>query len=246
MVFSPLRDRNIPLYALLCGVLVLNIGLWFTSRDIRPSWANVPPVTSERAALGIALGDRQFGYRTIGLFLQNLGSTGGQDQNLRDYYYDRLAGWFFLADALDAESNFIPVLAAFYYGVVRDPGRLAHVVDYLSVVGQRPQPHKWRWLAHAVFIARYQMNDLNRALELAHTLAALPSDDLPFWAAQMPVFIMNAQGDKQAAYSMMVGMLASGVDKMDPTEIRFIRDYVCDRILTPEQAARDDLCTAGR
>lgn len=246
MMMAALRDRHLPLYGLFCLILVLNIGLWLRTHDLRPAWGNVPPVTTERATTMMALGDQQFGYRMIGLMLQNLGSTGGKEQGFQTYNYGRLGEWFGLASRLDPESNFVPALAAYYYGATRKVADLTPIIDYLAAVGHQPQKQKWRWLAHAVYLARYDQGDLNKALMLANQLAALPRDDMPPWARQMPVFVMNAQGDKQAAYALMMGILSSGVKDMSPTEIRFIRDYVCDQILTPEQAAREELCLATK
>jgi hypothetical protein len=244
---NALDQRNLPLYLLFCMILMLNIALWFYSRDLRPTWGNVPPVPGIAAAERSTLGDRQLAYRTIGLSLQNLGSIGGHDQLFENYNYERLRDWFFLADKLDHNSNFIPALAAYYYGATKKLSDLTPVIDYLEVVGQRPEPHKWRWLAHAVYLARFQQGDLNRALDLAHKMAALPRNDMPIWTRQMPAFVMNAMGDKQAAYALMMSILAnSNVEEMDPAEVRFIRDYVCDRILTPEESAREKLCTATK
>ena len=238
--------RLIPLYAGFCLILILNIGLWLYSRDLRSQWGNVPPVMSEASAAMATGGDRQFAYRVFAMMLQNLGMIGGKDHKFGEYDYNTLREWFFLESNLDPVSNFIPALAAFYYGSTKDAEDLTPVVDYLAVIGQRPEPHKWRWLAHAVYIARYQQGDMNRALELAHLLAGLDRDDMPPWARQMPVFVMNAKGDKQAAYAMMMGILASSADKMSPIEVRFIRDYVCGQILTPDEAAREPLCADVR
>ncbi len=232
----------LPLYLSFSFILALNIALWTYSRDLRLQWSNVPPAPSTKSATMAALGDSQMAYRTIGLMLQNFGSIGGTVQRLQDYRYDRLKDWFFLEHGLDPESNFVPALSAYYYGATHKISDLSPVIDYLEVAGQGPQPQKWRWLAHAVYLARYQQSDLNKALELANLLAGLKRDDMPKWARQMPAFVMNAQGDKQAAYAMMKGILASSGKDMTAVEIRFIQDYVCHQILTQEQARQDSLC----
>lgn len=241
---TPADKRNLPLYIVFCIILVLNIGLWFYSRDLRPTWGNVPPVPGVRAAERMTLADPQMAYRMIGLTIQNLGAIGGKDQSFQNYNYGRLRDWFFLEDQLDPLSNFIPALAAYYYGATQKISDLTPVIDYLEVVGQRPQPQKWRWLAHAVYLARFKQGDLNRALDLANKMAALPGDDMPIWSRQMPAFVLNAMGDKQASYALMMSILSENVDDLDPAEILFIRDYVCGRILSPEESAREKLCTA--
>jgi hypothetical protein len=243
---SRLKDRNIPLYALFCLILILNIGYWYKTRDLLTQWSNVPPVTSQGTLERMGLSDAQFSYRLMAMFVQNFGSTGGRDQHFSLYDYGRLSGWMRAGVALDPKSNLMPALAAYYYGAVNHHDNFRAIVDFLAEVGQQPQPHKWRWLAHAVYLARYQMNDLAYALELAEKLAALPRDDLPFWARQMPAFVMSAQGDKAAAYALMMGVLATEAQNLNPTEVRFIRDYICDQLLTPDQAAAEGLCAATR
>ena len=119
---------------------------------------------------------------------------------------------------------------------------LTPIIDYLEVIGQRPQPHKWRWLAQAVFLARYSQNDLNRSYELAMTLANLSTPDMPEWTRQMPAFILVARGDKELAYNMLMNMLQSDGDKMDPAEIGVIRDWICDKILPPDEARIHTVC----
>ena len=230
------------LYAWLFLFLMLNILVWTYSRPLQPVWGNVPPPISQRNALNLSLGDSQMGYRVIGLMLQNLGNSGGVSKNLQEYDYGRIGKWLFLATALDPVSNFAPALGAFYFGATSKGEDLTPIIDYLVVVGHQPQKQKWRWLAHAVYLARFVQNDLELALTLAQQLADLPRDDLPFWARQMPVFVMTAKGEKEAAYDIILETLKSGVDDLQPTEIRMLRDYACDRVLTPEQAALNPLC----
>lgn len=239
-------SSHIALYCMLFFFLALNIALWTQTKSMRPIWGNVPPVPSNSMASGLALGDKQFAYRLVSIMLQNIGNATDSTKPLSEYNYDTLKGWLFLADYLDPASNFVPSLAAYYYGATQDKKDLTPVIDYLEVIGQRPESQKWRWLAQAVYLARFEQNDYQRALELANKLVGLPRDDLPLWARQMPAMIMTASGQKAAAYEMMMETLVSERDNMSPSEILFFRDYICDRILTPVQAAQNDLCTKTR
>ncbi len=230
------------LYLCFTAFLLLNILVWTHSRPLQPTWGNVPPAISHRNAVNVSLGDTQMGYRVIGLMLQNFGNSGGVSKSLKEYDYNHVADWLFLATSLDSISNFVPALGAFYFGATSKGEDLTPIINYLVVVGHQPQKQKWRWLAHAVYLARYVQNDLGLALTLAQQLADLPRDDLPFWARQMPIFVMTAKGDKEAAYDIIMETLKSGVDDLQPTEIRMLRDYTCDRVLTPDQAAINPLC----
>ncbi|MCB1531503.1 MAG: hypothetical protein KDJ35_01405 [Alphaproteobacteria bacterium] len=235
-------------YLELCftAALALNVLVWFYARDISARWLNVPPVPSSVSASGAALGDQQFAYRSIGIMLQNLGDTGGRSTPLKNYDYKRLSGWFNLMDTLDPQARFAPFLAAFYFGVVEAPEKLPPLVDYLAMVGQRSGVENWRWLAHAIFIVRWQMHDLDKALALSYKLAALNEPDLPLWARQMPVFVLNAKGDKAEAKSMMLQILQTSADTMNPNELNFTKDYICSRLLDAQQAAQTALCSSQK
>jgi hypothetical protein len=226
------RHLYLPSFVL-CLFVFLNALFWQQSHRILFKWPNVPPAPQYEQARLMALGDEQLAYRYNGIVLQNMGSEDGQMAALQEYDYNRLKNWFFLEDALDPVSDFIPVLAAYYYGAVNDKEKLDEVLDYLAVIGQRPYNEKWRWLGHAVYLARHQQKDNDRALELAYKLAANKDPDLADWAKQMPAFILQAKGDSELAYDIMLSLLVSNADKMHPNEVFFMKDYIC-RTLLPE------------
>ncbi len=226
--------------------LIGNAGLWLVLRQTQAKWMNVPPVPGKNAVYASALGDGKFAYRSLGIMLQNLGDTGGRSTSLHEYDYDALGRWFFLMDSLDHRSNYLPYVAAYYYGALEgEPDKLRNVVKYLHAVGLSIKNEKWRWLAHAVHLARFKMNDLNLSYSMAKELAALadePGADLPNWARQMPAFVLNQQGEKEAAYQLMLEILSSVGDKLHPNEINHTRGYICEQILTPEEAKDNPIC----
>jgi len=220
----------------------LNSLLWLQLKPLQAEWINVPPVPAIETAAMLALGDTQLAYRVNGLMLQNIGDIGGRSTPLDQYDYERLGPWFMLQHQLDPVSNYMPYIAAYYYGATQRPEDVGPIVDYLELVGDSTEGIKWHWLAQAVHLARYNLNDLDRALELAHKLAALDRPDLPHWARQMPAFVMMEQGDREAAYEMLVLMLHSDHDQMSQAEVNFLISYICERIMEPEEAARLELC----
>lgn len=239
MSASSLRTRVFVVFAF---VLCANMALWWHSHTIRSRWTNVPPAPSGNGAVFLTLGDTQFAYRAIGMSLQNFGDTGGRTTPLKDYDYPSLSRWFFLEDQLDPVSNYVPMLAAFFFGGTSRPDQVSRVVDYLETVGSRPEGEKWRWMAHAVYLARHVQQDKARALDLARKLSENRNPDMPAWTRTMPALILNEQGSKEAAYQIMTGILKKSVDSLDPAEVRYIRDYICDDILSETQASGNALC----
>lgn len=233
---------SLPLYLLFLAALLLNWCFWRQSHTVFSKWDNVPPAPSETAASFAGLGDSEIAYRMFGYFLQNLGNVGGDFEPLKLYDYASLEQWFFLTQTLDDRANYVPFLAAYYFGGVEDsPDKIGHVVTYLADNGQKLYPQKWRWLAQAVYLARYKQNDLPKALSLANTLASLKTDTAP-WARQMPAFVQLQMGHKEAAYDIMLQMMQSEMDKLPPQEINAMKDYICTRTLSKEEAAKNRLC----
>lgn len=211
----------------LAVVVLLNLAVWFVSKDARVGWAGVPPVPDKNGLLMATLGDDQLAYRFSALTLQNLGDAGGRVVPLNSYNYERLKGWFFVFHELDPRSNFVPMIAAYYFGATHDPENSLHIVDFLEVAGQDHRREKWRWLAQAVYMARYRAEDMDRALDLAHQLSDMGQEhlELPLWTRHMPSFVLAAQGEKQAARDLMEVILGSA-EGLHPTEIKFMQDYL--------------------
>lgn len=232
---------------LVCLCLVLSVAahvmLWNQVRLVQSEWSNVPPAPSTAGATLGTLGDKAFAYRTIGLMLQNIGDTGGRTTNLGEYDYDALEDWFILENTLDPNSNYIPFLASYYFGAVDDKDSIKPVINYLEHIGYQDRGQAWRWLARAAFLARYTQQDQDRALELANKLASMQTRvDLPIWAREMPLFILHAKGEHQAAQAIIEETLKSEIDTLHPNEINFLIDYLCNRILDADQAKAHPFC----
>ncbi len=239
-----MRSRFV-IYLLCLIAFIAHAGFAFSARHTQASWANVPPVPTKQGATMLALGDPQFAYRAIGITIQNLGDVGGRTTALKDYNYERLGQWFYLQDSLDPRSNFIPLLAAYYFGATQNPDDLDPVIDYLATIGQRDYGEKWRWLAQAAYLARFDQNDLDKAMELAHILAGLNYEGMPIWASQMPAFIAAAKGDKETALGLMLSLLRDKSGALHPNEVNFIVDFICNRLLDKDESATYPLCQNG-
>ncbi len=236
------RPGQHTLWLALCVLIALNVSIWASVRDVQSRWLNVPPAPSHRAMSAAGLGDRQLAYRIASVTLQNLGNVGGRAERLQSYDYNNLKNWMLMTWQLDPISNYVPYLAAFYFGAVDDKEKLKRIVDYLELAGSGTEGQKWRWMAQAAYIARYKLNDMDRAYDLATKLAASPEKDLPDWARQMPAVILNVKGDREAAYALMLNVMKSGAATMPAQEMNFMRHYICDKILKPDEAKANSLC----
>lgn len=230
------------LYFLFALAIVLNFCFWANARLLKLEWLNVPPAPTFLQAVGSSLGDAQLAYRYNASLLQNFGSTGGRNQTLDSYNFDTLAEWFFLQDKLDSRANISPYLAAYYYGGAQTGENVRPLIPYLKQASYSPYPGKWRWLAHAVYLARHRVGDLDLAVALAQDLANHPDENKPIWTRQMVAFVHYAQGSNQAAYDILKSIMIAEVDTLPPQEIFVMKEYICQKLLTEEEAKADPLC----
>jgi hypothetical protein len=220
---------QIALFVVFCCCLVL----WQATYHQREKWPGIPPAPDAARAEMYGFGDTQLSYRNIGLMLQNAGDEGGRVTNLALYDYRIIHGWLWLTYALDPHANYVPSLAAYYFGATPDHKEQAYLVDYLAKEGETEGFEKWRWLAHAVYLARFEMKDQIKALELADRLAALKDPDMPIWTKQMPAFVLSKVGRKKAARDLML-TIAATTKNIDPNEINETCWYIEHNLREPD------------
>ena len=241
--YSAMTKQTNFLSILLVMAVLANSLVWFYARDMQSKWIGVPPVPKMTGGLG----DAQTSYRQHGLVLQNMGDMGGRFTPFKLYDYDALGKWLFYLDKLDGQSDFVAYLAAYYFSNTPDTEKLRPIINFLRMAGTRnPESgEKWRWLAQAIFLAKYKLKDLTLAGDLADELAKIANsrDDMPVWTYNMKAYILNDMGEKQAAFVMLTSVLANNSDKLDTAEITSTVAYICEQILDEEQAKQNELCT---
>ncbi len=241
-------DLAKPLMAGLCGILAVQFILWLgTNRAVSP-WPNVPSPPSGDLYLLAGGGDSGFLYRIGGYMLQNMGDMRGEYTNINTYDFRNLVDWFYLMGDMDPVSNYVPTLAAFVYGSAQDKEDIRRVVAYLRQAGNIENApgakEKWRWLAHAVFLARHKLEDDALALDIAEDLAAKyrPGTGMPNWVRRMRPLILSEMGEKQMALMLLTDMLTSGAGQMRPQEVYVVKEQICIRVLEREEARALDMC----
>jgi hypothetical protein len=203
---SPGRRRG---RLLLLLALLAHGALAWHHRGLQAGWSGVPEPPPAALAPLLTLGDEQLLYRSASFGLQNMGDGGGRTTPLRDYDYARLEAWLGLLDRLDPQASYAPTLAGLYFGQTPEPEDLRRIVRYLTAVGARDPTRHWRWLAHAVYLARHRLHDLPLALEVARHLAGLAGAEAPLWVRQMPAFALAEVGEREAARDLLETILAS-------------------------------------
>jgi len=190
----------------------------------------LPPPPSAQALRLASFGEPQAAARIAMLYVQSRGH--------RDLDYHRLVGWLQAILELDPRSAYPLFAAARIYAEHPDPARSRLALEFVYQAFLRDPNRRWPALAHAALLAKHRLKDLGLARRYAaaidrHTTAR----DVPLWARQMEVFVLEAMGELEAARIMLGGLLQSGrID--DPAELRFLAERLKElesRLSTPRQ-----------
>jgi hypothetical protein len=147
-----------------------------------------------------------------------------QPFSLRDLDYDRLQGWLGVLLELDPRSQYPLFAAARIYAEHPDAARSRAMLDFVYRQFLLDPDRRWPWLAHGALIAKHRLRDLALARRYAaaidrHTTAS----DVPLWARQMEIFILEDMNELEAARIMLGGLLESSRIQ-DPAEARFLQE----------------------
>src|SRR5258706_302221 len=104
-----------------------------------------------------------------------------------------------------------------------DPARVRLMLDFVEREFLRDPDRRWPWLAHAALVAKHRLRDLQLARRYAAEIDRFArSADVPAWARQMEIFILEDMNELDAAKVLIGGLLASG-RITDPAEARFLK-----------------------
>ncbi len=212
---------------------VCQIFFWKNTEHLKPRFDIVPPAPNQYLVSALSLGDKEFLFRILATRLQNSGDIFAGFVSLKDYDYSRIYQWMTTLDTLNAKSNFVPAIAAYYYSQTQKIADVHYVVDYLEEHSNKDIDANWWWLFQATYIAKKNMGDMNRALEIAYQLSKNNSTTAPFWTKQLPAFLHEEMGDGCMAFAVIESLIKeseSGARQIKPEELNFMRHFINDRL----------------
>lgn len=204
------------LWAFFAASLAAQLAWQLTLGPPRRAAEQLPPPPSAKALRLASFGENEALSRLGTLYLQGF--------DLRGLDYARLRGWLGALLELDPRNPYPLFAAARIFAEHPDPIRCRAMLEFVYDAFARDPNRRWPWLAHAALLAKHRLKDLPLARRYAaaidrHTTAP----DVPLWAKQMEVFILEDMNELEAARVMLGGMLASGTIR-DPEEARFLKE----------------------
>lgn len=185
----------------------------------------LPPAPSARALRLAAFGEAEAASRLSMLYLQAF--------DLHAVDYARLATWLRTLLELDPRGQYPLFAAARIYAEHPDPARSRVMLELIHEQFQLDPDRRWPWLAHAALLAKHRLKDLPLARRYAHALEQnVSARNVPPWARQMEIFILEDMNELEAA-RIMIGSLLQGGQLTDPAELRFLKERL--EALSPPQ-----------
>ena len=155
------------------------------------------------------------------LYLQSFDYHGTNSLPYRKLDYERLTQWLRVIQALDPVSKYPLFSAARIYAEVADPERQRKMLEFVFAEFQIDPNRRWPAAAHAALVAKHRLKDMTLALKYARGIERLTSGDIPLWAKQMEIFILEDMNEFDAARIMLGGLITSG-RITDPAEKQFL------------------------
>jgi hypothetical protein len=185
-----------------------------------------PPRAELVAALGF--GDRIAIAKLTMLWLQSFDNQPGVSIPFAALDYSRLTGWLDVILKVDGLAQYPLLAASRIYAEVPDRARASAMLDFVERAFLADPNRRWPWLAHAVYVAKHRLHDPERALRYATVLAThATGPDVPGWARQMRIFVLEDMGEIEAAKVLLGGLLDSG-RVTDPHELWFLSQRLAE------------------
>ncbi|HEV3010230.1 MAG TPA: hypothetical protein VGX52_14460 [Burkholderiales bacterium] len=223
------RDQRplaaVPRWVVVLGAVALAAQItWQVLRDARIDRASDLPPSPGAPALRLAsFGEVEALARLTMLYLQSYDYGGANSTPYQKLDYGRLVDWLGSILELDPRSQYPLFAAARVYAETPDPARSRIALEFVYEQFLRDPDRRWPWLAHAALLAKHRLNDLPLARRYARALERLTTArDVPLWAKQMEIFILEDMNELEAAKIMIGGLLESGTIT-DPAELRFLK-----------------------
>jgi hypothetical protein len=201
----------VPVLVLLAVGLVAQF-VWHGARPPPTATASDLPAPPSANALGLsALGEPVATAKMLMLWLQAHDNQPGVSIPFRNLDYAALAGWLTRILELDPRGQYPLLAASRIYASVNDEAKQRYILDFVYQKFFDDPNRRWPWLAHAAIVAKHRLGDLPLALKYAQAVSDHASGpDVPDWARDMPVVILEEMGELEAARVMAGYLLSSG------------------------------------
>lgn len=218
----PVRDVPPVFLALLVIALVAQV-IWFVLQPEPAALARkLPPAPSARFLRLLSLNDPLVASRVTMLWLQAFDDQPGVSIPFMRLNYDRVISWLDVCLRLDPGSQYPLLAASRLYTFPPDKKKMRKMLNFVYKKFLEDPGTRWQWMAHAVYVAKHRLKDLDLALKFARAIRLNTRPGaVPDWIRDMEIYVLEDMGEIQADKILIGGLLDSGKIK-DPNELRFL------------------------
>ncbi len=218
----PLGHVSAPVLGLLAVGLALQLGLHAALPAPRAQAPDLPPPPAASLLRLASLGEPIALAKILMLELQAFDYQSGTRIPYKDLDYASVEAWLARILELDPKGQYPLLAASRLYAEVPDEARQRSMLDFVYRQYLLDPNRRWPWLAHAAFIAKHRLKDMDLALKYAAALQKYTTaKDVPAWVTTMEIFIREDLNELETARIMIGGLLASG-RITDRGELRFL------------------------
>jgi hypothetical protein len=218
----PLSHVSPSVLALLAAGLALQIGLHAVAPEPQAKAEDLPQPPSAALLRLASLGEPIALAKILMLQLQAFDYQSGTKIPYKDLDYARLEDWLSRILALDPTGQYPLMAAARLYAEVPREAKQRSMMDFIYRQYFLDPNRRWPWLAHATFLAKHRLKDMDLALKYAAALQKYTTaKDVPAWVMTMEIFIREDMNELETARMMIGGLIASG-KITDRAELNFL------------------------
>jgi len=179
---------------------------WLPGPQARAMALPHPPPDGYLRLLGF--GEPAVLSRLVSLWLQAFDNQPGISIPFVALDYERVTGWLRVSLRLDPANVYPLLVASHLYAEVPDPAKARRMLAFVESEFKLAPATRWRWMVNAVLTAKHRLGDLPLALALARQITDAEAE-IPGWARQMQIFVLEDLGELEAAEILAGGMLHS-------------------------------------
>ena len=210
--------------ALLAAALASQLALKALEPRPAATAADLPQAPPTAALRLASLGEPIAAANLLSLYLQAFDTQPGISIPFQDLDYDRVEDWLIRILELDPPGQYPLLMASQVYSQVPDEKKQRQMLDLVYRQFLLDPNRRWRWLAHAAIMAKHSLNDPGLALRYARAINQhATSAEVPAWARQMHIFVLEDMGEHETTKILLGGLLASGAIT-DPHEAYFLTE----------------------
>ena len=218
--------QSLPVSVLLFVLIALIVqvywhGIQNETRASAEDLVAAPEISSLRL---LGFGDPISLAKMLMLWLQAFDNQPGISVPFERLDYGKVREWLHAIEQLDPSGQYPLLAASRLYTRVPDKEKQRQMLEFVYEKFFDDPDRRWPWLAHAAIVAKHRLKDMQLALKYSRAITdKSSSNDIPPWASQMQVVILEDMGELRAAQILIGGLIQNGTIK-DPNEVRFLNE----------------------